>query len=223
MLSSLVGISVVYSVMFLFLVIISYLPQWRSYRVYVKAATSAVFVSMAIVGVVTSGTTGRMLVMLLGFLSCMIGDILLGVVNKEGKKKYMMGGAIAFMAGHIWYVIGIGSLAPFTWQQFLIPCLAVVLMFFLLKIPTLHPGRMRPYAMLYSFFVSLLFSKGLFVLLTGVNLRAIFIFVGVSLFLISDFIIIFLYFGEKKNKILGFFNMLTYFLAQYFLALTMFF
>lgn len=167
--------------------------------------------------------------MLPALLLCFLGDVFLEINQRDEKKRFFIPGLIAFLLGHVGFVIAYDILSPFSFLELIIPALAVLLTFFLTRLKLMDTGKMRPYVLIYSFFVAWLLSKGLFVLIYQLQntklpiAMSIFIFIGSMLFFISDVIILFLMFYTKKYKYTRFFNLLTYYGAQLFLGLSLLF
>ena len=97
-------------------------------------------------------------------------------------------------------------------------------MLFLLQGENFAMGRMRIPGLLYSFFVALLVSKGVLLLLeNGLSIRYALVLCGGIFFLISDLILLFMYFHvPSSKKPLGAANLATYYLAMGLLALSLY-
>lgn len=215
-------ITAAYIVAFGVLLFVSCNKKVFSYRVFAKGFNSMLFVSMATAGLVFVNQNKQMIWMLPAFLGCFAGDIFLAITDKEGHKRFMREGTLAFMLGHILFVGALGAICPLQITQMVIPCVGTLIVYLSLHLFHLETGKMKPYVLCYAFLVSLLFSKGVAIYNQFGDMRAIIILAGVASFLLSDYLILFIYFGKKKVTALRLLNMLTYYLAQYLLALSLF-
>lgn len=159
--------------------------------------------------------------MLPALILCMIGDISLALYDTVGKKPMFLCGLCSFLLGHIAFAFSLDSISRLSPIQLILPFLGLITTAFLIRLKNMNCDGFRAYILLYSFFVTLLLSKGFSVLLKISDSGGILIFLGSLFFFISDLIILFLYFYSKKYCFTRFLNLFTYYLAQYFLALSM--
>lgn len=231
---------VIYLASFCLLIATGYSEKYARFGVIAKSLASVSFVGIALASVlvfIMSAPIAEldMLAMnffyitLPAFLLCLVGDVLLELNHKDERKRFFLPGLVAFLLGHVTFVIAFNRLSPFSWLELIIPAAAVILTFFLTRLKDMDTGKMKPYVLIYSFFVAWLLSKGIFVLITAFQAggafpsKALFIAIGSALFFISDVIILFMMFYKKKYKHTRFFNLLTYYGAQLFLTLSFIF
>ncbi len=213
------GILIYYMIAFIMLEIASLHSKWKKYRIYAKTAASLGFVVMALIAGRTCSAQEYAKCMSAGFGLCMVGDIQLAMTGANGIKQYMKEGLISFLMGHILFVVGLYKLGTFSPYSLLFPIFYVGLLVVLVRRLRIHLGKMKYPVMIYVFFVSLLFSTGLF---TWIGMEqaagALLILSGTAFFIISDTLLFFLYFYHGAKHRLQFTETLTYYLAQMLLA-----
>lgn len=212
-----------YIATYFLLIFSSYKESYSKYRIFAKTATSLGFIAIAVYSGFASGNMSFFYSSLPAFLFCFGGDVLLEVMDEKGSKKYFIAGLLSFLIGHIMFVVAFLKLQPFTFYEMIIPAASVILTLLLHLDKNLDTGKMKPYVLIYSFFVSWLFSKGLFVFLAQNNTATALILSGSALFFISDILILFLLFYKKKASVTRFLNLLTYYAAQLLLAISVYF
>lgn len=163
---------------------------------------------------------------LIGLILGMIGDILLNlryVVSEKKSTIVFALGILAFLSGHFLYIASlfhIGGSSILVWSL----CLTVVLS--LLAIPQLMKRITAPskglkiFGYVYLVIVTLMFCTSASLLIRGfVGDRTIVFVLGALSFIVSDFIMIYYNFG-KKIPALRATNLLTYYLGQVLIAIT---
>lgn len=207
-----------YFIAFIFLILTTYSDTLCKYRVISKAITSALFIFIGVFCAIESENIHFYLLLLPAFIFCFCGDVILAFKDSTGAKKYLIYGIGAFLLGHISFVFAWDRLAAFSSFDLILPVLCVIATYLMLKTDKMDGGKLTPYAVIYSFFVALLFSKGISLAFRSPDMGTIFILVGTALFFISDTIILFLYFHKSKRRYTTFFNLLTYYSAQLILS-----
>ena len=100
----------------------------------------------------------------------------------------------------------------------LFPFLGTAVTAFLTNLERMYLGKLRPYVYLYSFFITMVFVKAVHVQMqmpdTGTLCRTI----GTGLILISDFLILFLYFYKNRPWPTHGWNLATYYYGMFFIA-----
>ena len=202
--------------------------------VILKAMASFFFVALAVYCFFKNSDHPFGFFAICGLASCLLGDIWLGLrhVIKEHSSLLLLAGFACFAVGHIFYVVGMMSplMYPHDWYAYAIPIggsvVCAIIMTLLEKPLKLKYGEFRIPCLIYCV---LLFST----LLTAVYLAVIngfgvasynMLFAGAILFSTSDIILCLTYFGENKSK--PFFlisNTITYYVAQYIIAFSLFF
>lgn len=110
-----------------------------------------------------------------------------------------------------------------TLTDMIIPLAAVLITWGLTSMKSIHTGRLKPFILIYAFFVAMLFSKGIGVFAAEHSPANAMVAVGGTLFLISDVSILFLYFYKTKSAALHVFNLATYYYGMFFLATNLLF
>lgn len=157
--------------------------------------------------------------MLLALIFCMLGDVLLGY-TKNDKKVFMVPGLLSFLLAHIMYITVMNHFVGFHWFQLIFSIFGLVLLKIVTYTLDIHFGFKRYVIWLYTFIIFMTGSKALGLLYTHQNIC---MGIGGISFLISDFILLFLYFKYKNNKILQFSNSIIYYFAQYMFAISAYF
>lgn len=164
-------------------------------------------------------------------LLCAAGDILLGFANLRGGSQGSLFklGVVAFGLAHLVFCALYYTESRFYLLDLLPPLLCVAITFFFEKCKLLRLRRMRIPALCYSFLVGLMVTKavGLTACDGLYDQRHLLLAVGSVLFIISDIILVFMYFGthltDRRRHILRFFNLSTYYIGVLLIALSLFY
>ncbi len=198
----------------------------RSRYAFFKLLASLSFVAIALLAGYKSGFPPMFFYLLPGFWFAVIGDYLLGLAHTDRryKGKRFFFGATAFMLAHISFYLAFSAIDGLFWADFVFPVLFTGVMFFVLRGENFSLGRMRIPGLMYSFFVALLVSKGaLMFFRNGVSIRLALILCGGVFFMISDMILLFMYFHvPSQKKRLGAANLATYFIAMGLLGMSLY-
>ena len=197
--------------------------SWKKYYVIGKAAASLSFLGILLYAAIVSNAIGQFWLMIPAFLCCFTGDIYMALYNRQRKKIYFLMGLTIFLSGHVFFVRWLCRMQPLLMRDFLIPIGAVALTLGLTSLKKMHTGRLRPFLLVYAFFVALLFSKSLRLGISEMTLPHGMIALGGCLFLISDLSILFLYFYKKRSVGVHLFNLATYYYGMFFLAASLLF
>ncbi len=200
-------------------------PRFRKIFPWIKLSTSICFVLIACYSAFLGHDYTLFVYMLPAFLLAALGDFLLGLAHAKdsSENKAFLMGTLSFLAAHIIFYAALSTLDPIRASDFIIPAAVMTAVIFISNSKNIHLGRMKIPGIIYAFFVGLLFSKGLMVLLfQGISTAHILMFSGSFLFLISDMILIFLYFHISPPKCLAFANLSTYYTAMALLGLSMY-
>lgn len=199
-----------------------------------KAAASICFVGVAAVSLFAKGYHALSICVALGLFFGVLGDIWLDFkyVFKEHNKIFTYAGFISFALGHACYISGM-YLEFFNGQSplyIVLPLVGGLLIsisnLFIAKPMKLDYSGYKVISIIYGFF---LFSMTLSALSLSImmgfnNVTLIMIFVGGLLFTISDLILSGTYFGKGKERPVDIItNSVTYYAAQFVIALALFF
>lgn len=162
---------------------------------------------------------------------CAAGDVLLGFANIRGGSQGSIFklGVMAFGLAHLVFCALYYTESQFYLLDLLPPLLCVTITFFLEKCKVLRLRKMRVPALCYSFLVGLMVTKavGLTVWDGFYDQRHLLLAIGSVLFIVSDIILVFMYFGtalnDRKRHILRFFNLSTYYIGVLLIALSLFY
>jgi hypothetical protein len=199
-----------------------------------KAAASICFVGVAAVSLFAKGYHALSIFVTLGLFFGVLGDIWLDFkyVFKEHDKIFTYAGFIMFALGHACYISGM-YLEFFNGQSplyIILPLVGGLLIsicnLFIAKPMKLDYSGYKVISIIYGFF---LFSMTLSALSLSImmgfnNVTLIMMFAGGLLFTISDLILSGTYFGKGKERPVDIItNSVTYYAAQFVIALALFF
>lgn len=198
-----------YGIAWIALIATCYVKGARRYEVPAKAAASLGFVLTAVAAAVRSGHMSFFFRMLPAFACCFLGDVLLsvhsGMEEKAGQEKkeqdnrVFLGGVIAFLTGHIFFLTAFLTMEGPVWSDLIFPCVIAALTIALTHLKGMNMNGMRPHVTVYAFFVALLLSKAFGMYLrSGADTRTAYLLAGSFLFFASDFLLLFLVFYYKK-------------------------
>lgn len=213
-----IGMLLVYSVLFALIAAVACRPEWKKYYIWVKVLNSLSFFIVFFVSTYISREIIQFWLMLPAFFCCFVGDILMAAYNRYRKRIHFLMGLGIFLVGHLCFVRWLNAMQALSVIDLLIPILAVLLTWYLVSRRDVHTGKLKPFILLYAFFVAMFFVKGQHLAISNPSLANIMIAVGSALFLISDISILFLYFRKRKGVFIHLFNLATYYYAMFLLA-----
>lgn len=187
-----------------------------------KGLASSAFVCLGIYCYIHNPTSFGKLI-LIGLILGMVGDIFLNLRNQfegaESNKVFAVGIA-AFLSGHFLYIAALLKQS----SNILLTAIIITAVISVLAIPPLMKRITAPskgikiFGYVYLVIVISMFSTAVSILIkTGTSSMNIIFTTGASLFLISDFIMIYYSFG-KKIKPLRAINLLSYYVGQLLIA-----
>ena len=187
----------------------------RRYYVPLKVACSASFL---VILWINQGFSEKLWLMFWALLACFIGDIMMALYNVYLNKRGIALGIIAFMLGHVGLLNYMCRITDKTSNLvYILPILSCGLVIFLRKACHLHMGSLFVPTIIYTYFVTTMTLKSIECGFVGMPVLSV---AGI-LFLISDFIIMYLYFyhfKHAKNKRLAHYIEL----AAYYVAIILF-
>ncbi len=187
-----------------------------------KTNASLCMIIAAAFGIIVSGFQLAFIMILLGLVFGLVGDIMLDlkVVDTRYDSYYTNTGMAAFSLGHLCYFVAIVLLAGTT--KLLVPILvaagiaiafASVIMFVISKPMKLDFGKY--FWQSYAYCAILVFMTSFSIFIAAVVPNMWIFAVGLGFFLISDLILSTQYFGGKlHDKMLIALNHATYYIAQ---------
>ena len=194
----------------------------RLFRYYTaaKAVTSGGFLAVALLAfAVGRRALGWRFSLLLGAMAlCAAGDVLLGLAN-NGRgihSKTFLRGLYCFGGAHLVFCVFYAVLRMPAWWDLLLPLALTGATALLSAKGLLRLHRLRGPALAYSFLVGLMCSMSVGALSAG---GPPFAAAGSVLFLLSDCIIVFLYFYIRQRPWMRIANLVTYYLGLLLLGL----
>lgn len=186
-----------------------------------KTICSLLFITTGACAVSLRGEwTKYAIFMMCGFAASLIGDIMLDLPDSP---KNFLKGEVAFFGAHCLFITAYTIKAGFSWIDFVIIAAIVVVMLILqVKVIKLDCGKILVPTLLYMLAVLTMFVKGVsMIYLKAVDLKyALIVALGATFFIISDGVLGFMEFGNKNTVNMRRVNIITYYLGQVFLALS---
>lgn len=201
------GICIVY----LFFMSLAVYYRNKSSYIYFKTLTSTTFV---LTGIYLGYQGGNFILIptLIGFL---IGDIMLATKLRRSF-IYGMGG---FLLADVWLVYSLYKLKPVRVYDFIFSVLVILFVTYISKNPKMHLGHYKKQMYGYGFILALAVSNSIGCYLLYGSRGYLLLSVGMVLYLVSDFLLMFQYFykTEHRDK-LKLAKMYTYFIGAYLIA-----
>ena len=197
-------------IVFLSLYIIQKLRCHSLKSVFLKTVTSLLFIALAIYHTYLKGMSLFALMILLGFIFALLGDIFLALkhVYKSEEKPFTLAGIISFALCHIFFIVGLFNsfyinghplavILPFIFGLFV-----SIFLLLLEKIMKLHYGKMKIIIFSYSFLLySMVGTSWSLLILSNFKLLSLLLMsIGAVLFAASDMLLCRTYFGKTKHK-----------------------
>lgn len=187
-----------------------------------KMISSLLFLLMGVVFLLLRGKLTDQLAFIFGFALCVFGDYEFGLFNNHKRKDYFIVGTSIFLLGHVSFIFGLCKVyMPQSYTEIIIPVLAMFGTFFLLKNKNVAAGKMKPIMFVYAFFITTFFSRCIHYYIANRTIAGVLLAVGACFFLISDTLILFLYFYRKKRWSTHGWNIATYYLAMCFISISL--
>ena len=213
------------------------LEKIRKYSVkatMIKAVTSLFFIAVSAVSLYIKGQHYLTLFVTLGLFLGLLGDIWLDFkyVFKEHEKTFTYAGFLMFLFGHAFYISGMflefykGQNPLYIILPLVGGALISVMNLFIAKPMKLDYSGYKAISIAYGFFLfsMTLSALSLSIMLGFTSTTLIMMFIGGLLFTVSDLILSGTYFGKGKERPVDIItNSVTYYAAQFVIALAMFF
>lgn len=190
-----------------------------------KAVASALFVLLGVLCVFAGGF-GRGTVyatwMLLGLVLGFWGDVLLECqdVFPQRRQQFFLAGLGAFLLGHVCYILALAQLMGPGALHWLAGAGVLVLALLLKRVFKVEPGKMSAPTIGYALVISVMagFAVGIFA--AKATALSSMLLCSAVLFLVSDALLAYMYFGPRKVRALVAWNLGSYYLAQILFALS---
>ncbi|HKM29691.1 MAG TPA: lysoplasmalogenase family protein [Bacilli bacterium] len=208
-----------------------YFKVTKEIRLALKLATSLWFVLLGIAAIFiqTDKNIKFSIIMLLGLIFGFLGDAVLGLrrTNSESNKAFFCVGLLAFMLGHILYSLAYFSFSSYPQYIYFLVALAVtVVLIVVVELTKVKLGYLRAPNYLYTYISSFLLTTIVLAVIDGFTLGKTLALLGIVSFISSDVILNYLYFKElspAKFKIYKYINIVTYYVGQMLIALSIYF
>lgn len=214
--------------------LISKCQKYDLKELFIKIAISMLFVIVALIATMKVETFDIYnLLIIVGLLFGLLGDILLDLkyIDKERTTGYTYGGFLVFGIGHMFFISALimkyyNGKILYIILAILLDVIAATMTILMEKPLKLQYGKMKLIVFLYALCLFGTFSCTLLLAisnnfqLTSLNMMLI----GSGLFAVSDLILSGTYFGAGKERPIDFIlNYLTYYGAQFVIALSLLF
>lgn len=215
--------------------IISKVRHYSLVTIILKTVASLFFIALGITTVcLTEGDKQFGVIILIGLIFGMLGDVLLGFkyITTKTKKFWILSGMFAFAFGHISYVIGLfvhfyqrGNVF-FAILPFMISLVMSTIYLCVKGRLGIHFGKMYPFGVFYLICLTSMFSTSLVMgILHSFNeTTLIMFFVGAFNFVISDCMLTGAYFkeGQRPKWYMATYSV-AYYIAQFLIAFSILF
>lgn len=186
-----------------------------------KTACSMGFVALAAIAALAGSRPRAFRQLLPALLLCLAGDVILALYNHDRRPGLFLGGLVSFLGGHAFFIWGLCRVQPLGWPVFLAALLGGCGVLALSRLPCLKLGKMLPWTVVYGGVVSALVGKACQLAFGMGELWCFLVLAGAVLFWISDLLILFLYFWPGRHPRIHAANLITYYLAMAFLAVSL--
>ncbi len=185
----------------------------------IKALTSSIFVIIGIINTIfaikSKANLKFPIIMLVGLVLAMLGDILLGV-------DFIVGAAL-FAAGHVFFFISYCALSKFTFIDIIYGVIIFVpSVLFMIFAPMFNYGGilMEVVCVVYAVIISFMVGKSISLLVSRKNMLSLLILIGSVMFFLSDFMLLLVRFGDIA--IADILCLVLYYPAEFLLAFSIF-
>lgn len=201
-----------------------YIKTKDSYLIF-KISASSVFIYTALLSYINNSTNFNYFILIfIALIFSFLGDVFLALKEKPLEKLDTMFflGLTSFVITHIFYssaFISLGSLNIFIFILTVLVALTLITFFKSIKNFNFKNATIPSY--IYILAISFMFCNALGLIKCDLDkIPLLLLIIGPLLLFISDFIISFIFFFEKSPKILGPLNLMTYYLGQILIALS---
>lgn len=202
--------------------------------VILKTITSLFFIATCAVGLYEHHEHILPLFVILGLVCGLLGDISLDLkyIYREHDRPYTYAGFIMFGIGHILYIAGMlsehyhGENPLYIIIPIIVGAVVSFITILLEKVMKLRYGEMKIISLIYGIVIFSMLGTALSLCILNQfkDTTLIMFFAGAVLFVISDLILSGTFFGQGKERPIDIIsNGITYYMAQYVIAFSMFF
>ncbi|MEG2931384.1 MAG: lysoplasmalogenase family protein, partial [Ruthenibacterium sp.] len=202
--------TLLYLVLLCTLLVVAYRPTlFHRYYAHVKSAVSLGFLLLCVLAALTRGNAALLLLMLPGLLLCFAGDVALGLANthKAAFRRFFLSGVAAVALAHAAFVAAFALLSPvrnfWQWWMLLPPAALVGGAVICCHNGAFRLKKLRVPVIVYAACVGAMCAAALRLgFAAGLRSQGIWFAGGALLFVLSDCILLFLYFYVKPRKML---------------------
>lgn len=191
--------------------------------VVLKILTSILFVILGVISYKKGKSNKKYaLFIILGLVFSMFGDTFLVLDRNQGLYFYI--GVVSFAIGHIIYIIGFSSCIRITLRDFIIFSVILIPTIFIIVIGEFDFEGMLPVIIVYAMIICFMVCRALSLTrYYSDNKKGIGMAIaGAVMFLVSDLILLFIFFYTKKCALLGEeVNWIIYYPGQAILAMSL--
>ena len=181
-----------------------------------KTSTSLLFVLIAVFAILNIGYTSYAIIMLVGFIFCFAGDIL--ILDKKNTPRFILSIA-SFLTGHIFFISAFTALMGLSYLDVIF-----ALALFLLAVITyikigFRLGKFLIPVVCYAIVISFMVVKAFSLVYLGYpsQIKTVLVVIGATFFFLSDILLVFLVF-KKYSKKGSAINLILYYIGQMLLA-----
>lgn len=188
-----------------------------------KVVSSLCFLLCGVAAIMISGSTIYGGLILFGGVLGLCGDAFLDMkgIYSESKIKYMYGGFIAFLVGHIFYIAAMLIANQLKFVHILI-CVGISVVVAAInvlgeKVMKLEYGCFKTIMFVYGFILLMTLTvSAMCLIVNGFSVSRLLMLLGAIFFALSDIILNNTYFGKGFDGPIWYFsNHLTYYIGQY--------
>lgn len=189
-----------------------------------KSCASFMFIVLGIICYLQTSNIIFGIMILIGLVFGALGDVCLNLRNvlEKQKDRIFIMGIAAFLLGHLFYIATL-IICDAKALYIAIPMAAVlsaIILYFTLKNIDV-PKKLKIFGPIYIAIVIIMFSCATSLLILYPTNKAYLIFTaGAFLFMLSDIVLVFNLFGNKKVKALRAINLSTYYIGQLLIAIS---
>ena len=195
---------------------------------FIKLACSLSFLSIGIISFcINDSKSLSQILILIGLALCLIGDIVLGLRRiTPFHDLCLLIGSLVFILGHFGYDSGLFlNFHEDVLALIIITIVIWIIYLILMKLTHVNLGTFKIPCLFYSLSSSIMFSITLVSLIKYQTIFHVIIFVGITLFTISDILLCYTYFHDKYKDSFTFklISSYAYFIGQGIIALSIMF
>ena len=167
------------------------------------------------------------ILLLLGLVLGLLGDLILALRPLRGPQDndmLILRGMALFSLGHFFYLLALLNVTHLHYLALILGLVGMGAVILFGKLGKFEMGTTKMYNYLYSFLLFFMVGQTLgFALETGFNSLSLVLFIGFTLFALSDLFLASIYYQKKTSKLLVVSNLVTYYGAQVLIALSILF